>query len=135
MLTNKIANDLPNKIILTIQSAGKGLWRLGISTNDSRFIFKKRGVRVWVIIGKDKFECFTACGPSDEMGNWIKINPNSTKSIRKKGYDLNKKAMSPILGKLAKEINEYSKRLDFELGKTEDGFFVKFLKFSSSCKI
>jgi len=135
MQRKNVANNLPTKIILTIQSAGQGLRRLGVSACDSRCIFKKRGVRVWIIICKQKFECYTACGPSDGKGNWVKINPMTNKPFRKKGYDLNKKAFSHILDKWANEIHGHSKRLDFRLKKTADGFSATFIKFSDNRNI
>jgi len=50
-------------IILTAQSTGNNRLRLGIGTDDSRKIFKCRGVRVIIRIeGLNDIRCVTTCG-------------------------------------------------------------------------
>jgi hypothetical protein len=120
-------------IILTVQSAGKNKLRLGIGVHDSRNLFKCRGVQVTIKInGLNDINCVTTCGnPCDKNGLWIKFNPKTKKPYRKKGYDLyNAKLSKWLLGhseiKLSKER---SKRLEFEVEKSIDGFILRYLRF------
>lgn len=92
---------MKNLIELFVQSNGAGGFRLGISVNDSKEIFKCRGVRVQLHLPTNIIiDCKTSCGnPCDEDGSWLKLNPRSGLPIRKKGYDLNSKILSTWISK------------------------------------
>ena len=116
-------------IILTVQSNGSGGLRLGISSNDSRNIFKYRKVIVLLHLPNiETIKCRTACGnPNDENAEWISINPKTQKPYRKKGYDLNKKELSQwLLSNYNKTTKAESIKLKFNLEKKEDAFYLYF---------
>jgi hypothetical protein len=116
-------------IILTMQSNGSGGMRLGISSNDSRNIFKCRKVIVLLHFPNiETIKCRTACGnPIDENGEWISINPKTQKPYRKKGFDLNKKELSKwLLSNFKKTTKAESIKLKFNLEKIGDTFCLYF---------
>ena len=108
-----------NTILLSIQSAGKNKYRLGISVKDSLDIFKCRGQAVDIHIpGFKIIKCRTTCGnPCGDDGNWISINPKTKKPFRKKGYDLYNVDLSNWLCELLtrKLSKEWSNKLTFSL--------------------
>ena len=116
-------------IILTVQSNGSGGMRLGISSDDSRNIFKYRKVIVLLHMPNiETIKCRTACGnPIDNNGKWIPINPKTQKPYRKKGFDLNKKELSKwLLSNFKKTTKAESIKLKFNLEKKEDTFCLYF---------
>ena len=84
-------------IILTAQSTGNNRLRLGIGTDDSRKIFKCRGVRVIIKIeGLNDIRCVTTCGnPCGKDGIWVSLNPNTKNPYKNKGW----KGWADFLGK------------------------------------
>ncbi len=68
------------EITLTVQPCGKGEFRLGISSKNSKCIFKKRGAKVYLkLLGIFQFTTRTKCDPPGNDFNRKKC---------KKGYDL-----------------------------------------------
>jgi hypothetical protein len=114
-MSQNLGNMEIKRIFLSIQSAGKNKYRLGISVKDSLNIFKCRGQSVEMHIpGLKTIKCRTTCGnPCGENGIWIKSK--SDKPLRKKGYDL----YDPDLSKWLREMparklsNSWSKKLEF----------------------
>ena len=105
------------KIInLTLQDAGNGRKRFGISAKDSFEIFKGRDVKVTIKINGNSFETKTSCGIPFENGKPLKINRNGNE-FRKKGYDLYSAEIDLFLKKNEKmfKLNGKSKFLPFIL--------------------
>ena len=113
-----------NNIFLSIQSAGKNKYRLGISVNDSLNIFNCRGQAVEIHIPGLKInKCSTTCGnPCGDNGSWILLNTQTGKPYRKKGYDLYNLELSNWLRELParKSSNAWSKKLAFLFTKHSD---------------
>mgnify|MGYP000291548645 FL=1 len=122
-----------NTILLSIQSAGKNNYRLGISVKDSLHIFKCRGQAVEIHIpGLKIIKCRTTCGnPCGDDGNWISINPETGKSFRKKGYDLYNLDLSNWLRELPerKSSIEWSKKLSFSFSTNPGVIKLVFCRF------
>lgn len=116
-MSQNMGNTEINTILLSIQSAGKNKYRLGISVKDSFHIFKCRGQAVEIHIpGFKIIKCRTTCGnPCGDDGNWILINSETEKPFRKKGYDLYDVDLSNWLCELPsrKLSKEWSKKLAF----------------------
>ncbi len=74
-------------------------------------------------------DCNTACGnPCDKKGNWIKLNPKTSKPFVKKGYDLNKKELSIWLSKkYPNKIKGKPRKLEFDLTLQREVFLLNFV--------
>ena len=118
-------------LYLTVQSNGKGGYRLGINKKNLKNIFKCRGKFVSIELNSSKtVKCRTACGnPCDKIGNWILINSKSNKPYRKKGYDLNNKELSEWIktNRFYNYDNGKPTKLKFTLIIMKDELHLKFV--------
>lgn len=121
-------------ILLTVQSAGNNRLRLALDVHNSRTLFKCRGIKIVIKIkGLNDISCKTTCGnPCDRNGIWVQHNPKTNKPYRKKGYDLYDAELSKWLIEHPdiKLSQERSKRLEFKIAKTVEGFILTYVKFS-----
>jgi len=121
---------MTEEIKLTVQPSGKKsnyIYRLGISTRDSRIFFKERGKKVNLTLeeGLENIKVETTCG---------EINFDCGSLVRKKGYDLTKDEINEWI--IQKKFNCYHPwkptKLLFELDTNgnvdETPFKLKFLE-------
>ncbi len=105
-------------IILTVQSCNYNKFRLGISTRDSRELFKYRGFEIKLMIEKKSFITKTKCGPINydiirgkkcydlydiRIDSWIKEN----------GFDLYNRNNFRNPKKLLFKYNQIKKELKY----------------------
>jgi len=118
------------KITLTVQSNGSGLYRLGVNTLDSATLFKCRGRVVKLILSeKLSVHCKTTCGVlCDSKGLWFRENPKTKQLYRKKGYDLYSKELSSWI--VENEFHLYKPRnptkLYFDVMRSEESFILEY---------
>lgn len=128
-LTNKILNNPLTEIKLTIQDAGKGKFRFGVSVPDSKLHFLIRGRNVKINLSKD---CVvftkTLCGVKSFL------EPDEDYLLkRKKGYDIYSTCIDAWIKNnlLDKKINGKRKVAIFKLTKSKDWLVLTFLSIAN----